>query len=177
MVLLCDHGGGGLVLWTQATARATVHRQLDASGGSERLNIPQTLPDGVMVTAGEETRTTVATWTVLVTIDRPALLPQFRKRLENLETLVPPQWTEPTLVPFRALWREQINQIRETWMLPMQSEVSRRNGITGFCGGGVQQTVLHGYPGPGYRVTGSRGGPSSTGHARGSCVWGAGLPS
>ena len=29
----------------------------------------QTLPDGVMVTSGEETRTTVATWTVLVTIN------------------------------------------------------------------------------------------------------------
>ena len=128
-------GGGGAVLWTQATARATVHRQLDASGGSERLNIPQTLPGGVMVTSGEETRTTVAVWTVLVTIDKPALLSQFRKRLENLETLVPPQWTEPTLVPFRAQWRERINQIRETWMLPMQSEVSRRKrGLLYFVG-------------------------------------------
>ena len=132
-MLLCDHGG--LVLWTQATARATVHRQLDASGGPERLNIPQTLPDGVMVTTGEETRTTVATWTVLVTIDRPAILPQFCKRLEKLETFVPPQWTEPTLVPFQALWRERINQIRETWTLPMQSEVSRRKrGLLDFVG-------------------------------------------
>ena len=122
---------GGLVLWTQATARATVHRQLDASGGPERLNIPQTLPDGVMVTTGEETRTTVATWTVLVTIDRPVILPQFRKRLEKLETLVPPQWTEPTLVPFQALWRERINQIRETWtqlQLPRDVAVSTDSG-------------------------------------------------
>ena len=52
------------------------------------FNQPELIPDGVLVTGGEETRSHAATWTVLVTLDAPKREPGLKENLNILKRVI-----------------------------------------------------------------------------------------
>ena len=82
-----------------------------------QINIPQELPDGLLVTGGEEIRSHTATWTVLVTLDAPQpevglqqSINYFKQIIEKVHNLRDPHNAT------RTAWTRRIEEL-ETTML------------------------------------------------------------
>ena len=120
--------GALVLLWTYSTVGYTIQKPMP--------NHPMLLTDGILVLQGEETRAHVATWTVLVTLDRPLLQPEISRRLHHLKDMIPTTLAHVYhLTPLRRLWQERIPQLDVAFQKNAQPDPKRtRRGIFNFIG-------------------------------------------
>ena len=98
-------------------------------------NIPKPLPDGILITGGEETRSHVATWTILVTLDVPIEEPGMRTRLRHFRELVDSIHRVRKLPISQTGWMQRIKDIEDTMLPGASTDITRmRRGLLNFVG-------------------------------------------
>ena len=63
-------------------------RSADYTGTNITFNSPRFLPDGLLVTGGQDTRNHIATWVVLMTIATPSELPDLQTKLTRFKNTI-----------------------------------------------------------------------------------------
>ena len=83
------------------------------------------LNDGLLVTPGESMRSHVATWTVIITLDRPAPEGELAQRLRQLTTLMRPLRNQTEYSDSTALWEGRITELERTLVHTQPSSGTR----------------------------------------------------
>lgn len=103
----------------------------DTHDGTE----PTLLPDGVLVMNGGETRSHIATWTVLVTIDRPAEEVELHDKLKQFRNVLHSHHQLNALSNVtREIWEERIQQIETTMLASTPTNTRMRRGLLNVFG-------------------------------------------
>ena len=96
---------------------------------------PEHLPDGVLVTGGDDTRNHVATWTVLVTLEAPRGEPRLLDKLRGFrETLRSHHELNALSNITREIWEQRIREIESTMTTVAPGDVRVRRGLLDIIG-------------------------------------------
>ena len=99
------------------------------------FNSPRFLPDGLLLTGGGDTRTQIATWTVLITIARPYEIAGLHTKLDFFKTTIEKlrgvhEMANDTIVD----WKIRIAEIEETMTRPTPRVHRDRRGLLNVFG-------------------------------------------
>ena len=125
------------MLGTAVTVIALLGIQVAALTEQEMsYNTPMLLPDGLLITGGEEIRSHVATWTVLVTLDAPQEEIGLRQTMENFKSTINRLLkNRDSMNATKTSWYERIMDIEMTMLPDGKGVITRtRRGILDFVG-------------------------------------------